>query len=113
MSIDRDRAVQRALDLADESPLDAATIAVAEQLTGKDNLTLEEAVDALENNQIAELAGFLNETKTCKELDVPCDTGGLDHRQMVEWEVNPEEYCIAHEIALLAHMTERKRENLE
>ncbi|MHB0887105.1 hypothetical protein [Acidithiobacillus sp.] len=113
MSIDRNRAVQRALDLADESPLDAATIAVAEQLTRKDNLTLEEAVDALKNNQIAELAGFLTETKTCKELEIPCDTSGVDHRQMVEWEVDPQDYCVAHEIALLAHMTERRRENLD
>lgn len=113
MSIDRNLAVQRALAMAGESPLDAATIAVAEQLTEKSNLTLDEAVAALENNQIAELAGFLTETKTCKELEAPCDTSGLDHRQMVEWEVDPRDYCIAHEIALLAHMTERKRENLE
>lgn len=113
MSIDRNLAVQRALAMADESPLDAATIAVSEQLTGRDNLTLDEAVAALGSNQIAELAGFLNETKTCKELEVPCDTGGLDRRQMVEWEVDPQEYCLAHEIALLGHMVERKRENLE
>ncbi|MHB8115896.1 MAG: hypothetical protein ACYDC7_01070 [Acidithiobacillus ferrivorans] len=112
MAIDRQLALARALMLKDEKSLDAATIAVAEQLSGKTHLTLGEAVSVLGNNQIAEVAGFLSESLNCQQLEQVCDTDTYDLEQAREWEVTEPQYCLAHEIALIAHMTERKREGL-
>ena len=112
MAIDRQRALARALTLKQKKGLDAATIAVAEQLSGKANLTLGEAVSALGNNQIAEVAGFLSESMNCQQLEQVCDAGSYDREQAREWEVTDPQYCLAHEIALISHMTERKRDGL-
>ncbi|MHB1320501.1 MAG: hypothetical protein ACYCY0_02900 [Acidithiobacillus ferrivorans] len=112
MAIDRQLALARALMLKDEKSLDAVTIAVAEQLSGKTHLTLGEAVSVLGNNQIAEVAGFLSESLNCQQLEQVCDTDTYDLEQAREWEVTEPQYCLAHEIALIAHMTERKREGL-
>ncbi|MHB8236389.1 MAG: hypothetical protein ACYDDD_02860 [Acidithiobacillus ferrivorans] len=112
MSIDRQLALSRALMLKDEKCLDAATMAVAEQLSGKTHLTLGEAVSVLGNDQIAEVAGFLSESLNGQQLEQACDTDTYDLEQAREWEVTEAQYCLAHEIALIAHMTERKREGL-
>ena len=112
MAIDRQRALARAVMLKHEESMDAATIAVAEQLSGKENLTLGEAVSVLGNDQIAEVVGFLNESMNCQQLEQVCDTDTYDLEQAREWEVTEPQYCLAHEIALIAHMTERNRESL-
>ncbi|MBW9248546.1 hypothetical protein AAE485_08825 [Acidithiobacillus ferriphilus] len=113
MSIDRQLALSRAFLLKDENSLDAATMAVAEQLSGKMKLTLGEAVSVLGNNQIAEVAGFLSESLNCQQLEQVCDTDTYDLEQAREWGVTEPQYCLAHEIALIAHMTEHKREGLD
>ena len=107
--INRKSAVERATTLVRTSSLNAATIAVGEQLAGAAQLSIDMAIAVLGNNQIAEMAGFLNDSKTCKELDVPCDDVGLDLDELREWGLTRKQYCIAHEIALIAHMVDRVR----
>ena len=107
--INRKNAIERATFLTQTSSLNAATIAVGEQLAGAAELSMDMAIAVLGNNQIAEMAGFLNDSKTCKELDVPCDGVGLDLDELREWGLTRKQYCIAHEIALIAHMVDRVR----
>ncbi len=113
MAIDRQSALSKALALREEESLDAATIAVAEQLSGKANLSLGDAVGMLGNNQVAELAGFLFESMSYQQLAQICDATSYDLEQAREWTVDASQYCLAHEIALIGHMIERKRENLD
>ena len=107
--INRKSAVERATTLVRTSSLNAATIAVGEQLAGAAQLSIDMAIAVLGNNQIAEMAGFLNDSKTCKELDVPCDDVGLDLDELREWGLTRKQYCVAHEIALIARMVDRAR----
>ncbi len=109
MRINRQEALQRATVLPGNSSLNAATIAVGEQLSGLNPLSLGMALAALDNNQIGEMAGFLNDSKTCKELAVPCEEVGLDLEELREWGLTRQQYCVAHEIALIAHMVARVR----
>lgn len=109
MIINRQDALKRATVLIGKSSLDAATIAIGEQLTGLGPFSLAMALAALGNNQICEMAGFLNDSKTCKELEVPCDEVGLDLDELREWGLTRRQYCVAHEIALIAHMVDRSR----
>ena len=109
MIINRKIAIERATFLTQTSSLNAATIAVGEQLAGAAELSMDMAIAVLGNNQIAEMAGFLNDSKTCKELEVPCDEVGLDLDELREWGLTRRQYCVAHEIALIAHMVDRSR----
>lgn len=105
-------ALDRGMSLNNEKALDAATIAIAEQSSGQNGLSLDAAVATLGNDQISELAGFLSESMSCQQLEKVCDTQHVDLEQAREWNVTSEQYCRAHEIALLSHKIERKREGL-
>lgn len=111
-TIDLQMALDRGMSLNDEKTLDAATIAVAEQFSAQSHLSLGAAVAALDNDQVAELAGFLSESMSYQQLEEACDTQRYDLEQAREWSVTSAQYCLAHEIALLRHMIERKREGL-
>lgn len=111
-TIDLQMALDRGMSLNDEKTLDAATIAVAEQFSAQSHLSLGAAVATLGNDQIAELAGFLSESMNYQQLENACDTQHYDLEQAREWSVTDAQYCLAHEIALLRHMIERKREGL-
>jgi hypothetical protein len=98
MQMDREAALQRALALKEHSCLDAAYAA----LDGA----------ASKNDQVSELAGFLFDSNDYAALKNICANLQVDQEQAREWKVTDAEYCLAHEIALLARRVERIREGL-
>ncbi|MDR7925941.1 hypothetical protein RIE95_02860 [Acidithiobacillus thiooxidans] len=111
-TFDLQAALSRAMTLENIDPLDAATIAAAEQLSGKDGLTLDTALPILGNEQLIELIGFLNDSINCQQLSELCDKEFYNAEQAREWEVTEQQYRLAHEVALLSHLIEQKKEGI-
>ncbi|MBN2680817.1 hypothetical protein HHS34_008190 [Acidithiobacillus montserratensis] len=108
-TLDLQTALTRALAIKNEDPLDAATMAAAEQLSGKTGLSLDAAVDVLGNEQMIGFIGFLNDSMTCDQLSALCDAESYDAEQAREWELTRPQYQLAHEIAILSHRVEKAR----
>ncbi len=109
-AIDLQLALSRALSFKNEDSLDAATIAAAEQISGNEGLSLDAAIGVLGNEQLIDLIGFLNDSMSCEQLSALCDPENYDEEQAREWSVTKEQYILAHEIAVLGHRIEQKRE---
>jgi len=112
MDINVDTAVEKGLGKGGERCLDAASLAVAELLAGRDMTDLDAAAAAFGSDQVGELAGFLFESMDCKALQDCCAAEQFDPEQAREWGLNREQYRLAHTIALVARKIERQREKL-
>lgn len=110
MKIDREQAVQRASKLPLHSTLDAAFLAVAEQLNHGKEVTLGEAVRLLNNDQILDYAAFLYESRDQGDLDRDCIAHPPTEESKREWELNEEETCLARAISDVAARLDHLRE---
>ncbi len=99
MKMPLEEALKKALEFRDLDSLDAAWKACGDEASG--------------NDQIAQLAGFLYDSMDCHALQEACDAQHFDREQAREWDLDAGQYCLAHEIALVARMVERKREGLK
>ncbi|MBU2754199.1 hypothetical protein HFU84_13910 [Acidithiobacillus sp. CV18-2] len=110
MKIDQASAVERALALKLHSALDAAFIAVAEQLNAGKPVTLDEAVRLLNNDQILDYAAFLYQSRSQQELDMGCKEHPPSAASEREWLLNEKEICLARSIADVAAHLETRQE---
>jgi len=100
--IDHARAVERARALKLHSPLDAAFLAIMEQISPVKPLTLDAAVAALDNDQILEYAAFLFQSRTHEDLERPCRSQPPSAESEREWLLTEDQACLARKIAAVA-----------
>lgn len=100
--IDHQQAIQRALALRLHSALDAAFLAVSEQLCGCDSVTLDAAVKVIDNDQVLDYAAFLYQSQTRQSLSGSCAEHPVSVESEREWELTESEACLARSIAQVA-----------
>jgi len=102
MHIDQEKAIKRALELYTTSALDAAFLAVIEQIYPEQKLTLTKAASLLNNDQILDYAAFLYESRTRSDLHRDCRQIPPSAESEREWLLSEDDACMARAIAGVA-----------